>query len=70
MSHEYCVIIAAVVGIASGSGVGFCLGIWKAAKMQALREANQAQYDRVLGTMAQGTKINPVAMPYPGRGKR
>jgi hypothetical protein len=46
MSHEYCVIIAAVAGIAAGSGVGFCLGIWKAAKMQALREL-QSEYQHI-----------------------
>ena len=46
MSHEYCVLIAVAAGLISGAMAGFIAGIWKAAKMQALREL-QSEYQHI-----------------------
>lgn len=43
MEHGYCVAAAAVGGVLVGLLAGFIAGIWKAAKMQVLREAQQAR---------------------------
>jgi Na+/H+-translocating membrane pyrophosphatase len=69
MSHEYCVLVAVVAGLIAGAMAGFIAGVWKAAKMQALREISEAQFNKASQAIAQGTRINPVPMPSPGRGR-
>lgn len=69
MSHEYCVLVALVAGLVAGAIAGFIAGVWKEAKMQALRELNETQFNKVSQAIAQGTRINPVPMPNAGRAK-
>lgn len=42
---------------------GFATGVWKAAKMQALREANQAQFNRASADIKRGTRIAQHIQP-------
>lgn len=64
----YIIALVACVG-ALAMVIGFIAGVWKAAKMQALREISEAQFNRVSQAIEQGTRINPVPMPSPGRGR-